>query len=46
MNANRLKLLMMGLMVLDHISYFVPPEWALIFHVITVVSVCFLVTWL
>ncbi|WP_241694670.1 TraX family protein [Enterococcus faecalis] len=35
MNANRLKLLMMGLMVLDHISYFVPPEWALIFHVIT-----------
>ncbi|MFP7309001.1 conjugal transfer protein TraX, partial [Enterococcus faecalis] len=23
MNANRLKLLMMGLMVLDHISYFV-----------------------
>lgn len=35
MNANRLKLLMMGLMVLDHISYFVPPEWTLIFHVIT-----------
>ncbi|MGF1919536.1 TraX family protein [Enterococcus faecalis] len=35
MNANRLKLLMMGLMILDHISYFVPLEWVLIFHVIT-----------
>jgi len=35
MNANRLKLLMMGLMVLDHITCFVPSEWALIFHVIT-----------
>lgn len=35
MNANSLKLLMMGLMVLDHISYFIPPSWALFFHVIT-----------
>lgn len=35
MNANQLKLFMMGLMVLDHIAYFIPPELSLIFHVIT-----------
>ena len=35
MNANQLKLFMMGVMVLDHITYFIPPELGLVFHVIT-----------
>lgn len=34
MNVNCLKLLMMGLMVFDYISYFVLLEWVLIFYVI------------
>ncbi|MGC6768799.1 TraX family protein [Enterococcus sp. LJL51] len=35
MNANQLKFLMMGLMVLDHISFFVSDTTATIFHIIT-----------
>ncbi len=47
MNANRLKLLMMGLMVLDHISYFCSTRMGTdFFHVITRCVGVFLVTWL
>lgn len=35
MNANQLKFFMMGLMVLDHISFFVSDTTSIIFHIIT-----------
>lgn len=35
MTGNTLKLMMMLLMVLDHIPKFVPPEYEMVFHVIT-----------
>lgn len=35
LNANQLKFFMMGLMVLDHISFFVSDTTSIIFHIIT-----------
>ncbi|GAA0409569.1 TraX family protein [Paenibacillus motobuensis] len=42
LNGFQIKLLMACLMVLDHIAYFIPENWVVIFHVITrVVGVWF-----
>jgi len=45
LNGFQIKLLMACLMVLDHIAYFIPGMWVMIFHVITrVVGVWFAYT--
>lgn len=45
LNGFQIKLLMACLMVLDHIAYFIPENWVMIFHVVTrVVGVWFAYT--